>query len=398
MFVSKLDRPWHETPFPLQGFTVKTVGDLQLIDKFCSHVFVDVEEEREAIERHTSSGPQGSDEESSVSEPIRLPPITVRKPVAYVETAEMGKEITVCRDILKRTYTGLSQLYSSSRVTPELTVDLMASSKSLTESIIRNPNSLLWLSRMENHDSHTYQNALRMTVWALSLGRQMGLSASLLSNLATGCMLSQVGKLSLPKPLLDQEGRLVGAALAQFQSYVNASVDLLKEEHLQSQIVGVVQNHQERHNGQGYPNAVPGQDIPLLAKIAGLAYHFEFLLNPSPDGGQKRLSPTEALNSLYQVSNVEFHEDLIHAFIKSVGLYPVGSQVELSDGHVGVVLSHTPESRLLPRVILMMGPDKTPLPQSRIVDLKALSLKEGPCLSIKRCLPDRTLKVRTNSA
>lgn len=394
MFVSKLDRPWHETPFPIQGFVVKTEKDRETLANFCDHVYIDTEDERQEERDETTPSNRTGDGKPSDSEPVKLPPINIPKPVDYPVQTRMADEIRFCRGILIETYTGISRLYESNQLSPELTMDLLSSSKSLTDSIIRNPNSLPWLTRLETYDSLTYQHALRMTVWALSLGRHLGLSATLLSNLATGCMLSQVGKISLPKRILDREGRLEGEELTQFQGYVNASVELLKDERLNTQIIRVVQNHQERHNGRGFPRSLPGNDVPLLARIAGIAYHFEFLLNPSPDSGQKAMTPSKALNSIYHIANIEFHEDLVHAFIQSVGLYPVGSQVELSDGQIGVVLSHTPESRLLPRVVVLIGSDKKPLPQSRIVDLKALSKAEGSNLTIRRCLPDRTLKVK----
>lgn len=392
MFVSELDRPWHETPFPIQGFLIRNSDDIDSLTYYCTHVYIDDVDEREEI---AGAAPDESDQVDLKKETIKLPPIVVKEPTEHLIASSHGKEVRACQKILKRVYEGLRSLYEADSITPEMTEGLRTISWKMSESVSRNPNSMLWLTRIQSHSSHTYQHSLRMTLWALTLGRHLGLSSAQLSDLSAGCLLAQVGKITLPESLLAQEGKLTPLDFEVFQGYVNAGARMLEGDNLPAPVMGVVQYHQERHNGSGFPNAVPGTSIPLLASIAGLAYYFELLITPAPASGRTPRSPSEALNILYKVKDAKFHSDLVDSFIQAVGVYPVGSHVELSDGHQGVVLSHNPESRLLPQVILIIGPDGKPLPKNRTIDLKGQSRSEADPLTIKRCLKDRRLRFNT---
>lgn len=393
MFVSDLDRPWHETPFPIQGFQVKDTSDLDLISKFCLFVFIDAKEERERF--HYDIGeeiPKGPKKES-----VQLSHIVVRNPVKYRNSTPMVEEIQACKGILKKSREVFSQINSGLPISPETVESVSELSLSMSESIVRNPHSLLWLSRIEAHSNRSYQHSLRMTVWSLTLARSLGLSQKLLGHLSNGCMLSQVGKISLPKALIDQEGQLDDQLLTQFKGYINAGVDMLKNEDIPRPALEIVQNHQERHNGGGFPNAVPGDKIPLLAQIAGLAYYYELLITPGPTSGRPPRSPSEALNIIYQLSDIKFHRDLVEAFIKSIGIYPIGSRVEISDGHIGIVLRHEPENRLSPTVILLRGPDGKNLAKRKTIDLKSTLSDDGSRLTIKRCLDDSSVPVKQHN-
>jgi len=390
MFVSDLDRPWHETPFPIQGFVIRKSDDIKQLLQYCSHVFIDQAEERE-IESFEEIDPKDSVE--SKKETIQLPPIVVEDPTQYPIETSTSKEVSACREILKKSYSHFGSIYQSEELTPEMTESLAESAQEISASVARNPNSMLWLSRMQSHNSHTYQHSLRMTVWALTLGRYMGLPPKMLSKLSTGCMLAQVGKLSLPSDLLSKEGKMEPLDLEVFKGYVDAGVDMLQSEALSEATLSVVRYHQERHNGSGFPNELPGSRIPLLAAIAGLAYYFELLITPAPKSGREPRTPSQALNILYQVRDAKFHGDLVDAFIQAVGVYPVGSQVELSNGYKGVVLSHGPESRLLPKVILLIGPDGKRLAKNITFDLKKHAASGEEPVTIRRCLEDRHIKV-----
>ena len=149
----------------------------------------------------------------------------------------------------------------------------------------------------------------------------------------------------------------------------------------------VVQFHRERHNGSGFPKGVRGDRIPLLAKIAGIAEFFESVITPR--GEHKPLTPARAVSMLYEMRNIEFKEDLVESFIKSIGVYPTGSLVELSDGQRGVVVSHSPERRLMPRVMVMQGADRQPLKAARVIDLVRFNQtrNNGDALTVRDCLP-----------
>jgi hypothetical protein len=153
---------------------------------------------------------------------------------------------------------------------------------------------------------------------------------------------------------------------------------------LPSGVAAVVEFHQERHNGTGYPKGVTGERIPLLAKIAGLVDYYQELITPRED--TLGMSPYDAVAKLYELRNIGFQKDLVEKFIEAVGVYPTGTLVELSSEEVGIVTGHNKDRRLQPKVMVILDSQKRALKHGKVVDLKEVN-KDRNVLSIKDSLP-----------
>lgn len=394
MFVSDLDRPWHETPFPVQGFHIRSQDDVQALVSHCRWVMIDVAESRGSLAQDQIGARNGffsqrSGRRGRGREQLQLPPLSIREPVAYPESqVPLQKEIKASRRLLSDAEQALDETFRSldSGQGPDFR-PAAAITRRMAASVIRQPNALLWLSRTRQYDDFVYRHALNTAVWAMVCGRQLGLNEELLNHLGMGCLLSQVGKTALPRELLAREHQLSPDEFATYRGYVGRGVDMLAQSGLPRAVMTVVQFHRERHNGSGFPKGVRGDRIPLLAKIAGIAEFFESVITPR--GEHKPLTPARAVSMLYEMRNIEFQEDLVESFIKSIGVYPTGSLVELSDGQRGVVVSHSPERRLMPRVMVMQGADRQPLKAARVIDLVRFNQtrNNGDALTVRDCLP-----------
>lgn len=394
MFVSDLDRPWHETPFPVQGFHIRSQDDVQALVSHCRWVMIDVAESRGSLSQDPVTGRNGvfsqrSGRRGRGREALELPPLSIREPVAYSESrVPLQKELKASKRLLADAEQALGQTFRSldSEQGPDFR-PAAAITRRMAASVIRQPNALLWLSRTRQYDDFVYRHALNTAVWAMVCGRQLGLNEELLNHLGMGCLLSQVGKTALPRELLAREHQLSPEDFATYRGYVGRGVDMLAQSGLPRAVMTVVQYHRERHNGSGFPKGVRGDRIPLLAKVAGIAEFFESVITPR--GEHKPLTPARAVSMLYEMRNIEFQEDLVESFIQSIGVYPTGSLVELSDGQRGVVVSHSPERRLMPRVMVMQGADRQPLKAARVIDLVRFnqSRGSGDALTVRDCLP-----------
>lgn len=394
MFVSDLDRPWHQTPFPIQGFHIRSQDDVRSLVSYCKWVVIDVAEARESVEQRKPGNRvfngkarrAGNDREA-----LQLPPLNIKEPVCYENVTTMKKELKVSRKLMMDAEASLNRVFDAVKAgdAPDLR-EVATVTRQMVASAIRNPDALLWLSRTRHHDDHTYRHSLNTAVWALVCGRQLGLNQSLLHHLGLGCLLSQIGKLELPHSILVNEGKLDSDDFTVYRSYVEKGVAKLTDTGVSRAVISVVQGHRERHNGSGFPEGVRGDRIPLLAKVAGLAEYFETLIGPR--SAAEPMTPARAVNLLYEMRNIEFQEDLAEQFIQAIGIYPTGSLVELTDGQRGVVVSHTPERRLWPKVMVMTDRTHQPLRSARILDLAKYN--EGrsahETLSIAECLPHGT--------
>lgn len=391
MFVSDLDRPWHQTPFPIQGFFIRSQDDVRALTTHCKWVLVDVAESRGSVEDASKGNKlafvRSRPANSKDRQEIKLPPLSIREPVHHKTVTSLRKELKVSSKLMADAEASLERVFQSVKQgqTPDLT-NVAKVTRNMVSSVVRNPNAVLWLSRTLQHDDFTYHHSLATAVWALVCGRELGLNEGLLNHLGMGCLLSQVGKLQLPASLLANEGRLGSEDYALYRTYVEKGVSSLEDSAVSRAVLSVVQNHRERHNGSGFPEGLRGDRIPLLGKIAGIAEYFESLVGPREQS--EALAPARAVSLLYELRNIEFQEDLVEKFISAVGVYPTGSLVELNDGQRGVVVSHSPERRLWPKVMIMTDRARKPLKTARIMDLAKYN--EGKAaedaVSILECL------------
>lgn len=392
MFVSDLDRPWHTTPFPIQGFYIRTQDDIRSLVSHCKWVIVDVAEVRDNSDYDDAKAPVFARRVSNrrQADVLQLPPIHVKNAVRHEVTSSLKKELKLSSRLLDDAEDALERVIRQFRENPDHVTDfrpLERVTRGMAESIVRNPDALIWLSRVREHDDYTYQHALNSSIWALVCGRHMGLQEGLMGHLAMGTMLAHIGKADLPLEILQNEHRLDREQFKLYQSYVELGASRLENAGLSRAVVSVVRGHRERHNGSGFPAGVKGDRIPLLAKIAGLADWYEGLIEPRGDATP--LTPAQAVSQLFEQRNIEFQEDLVEQFIQAVGIYPTGTLVELTDGQRGVVVAHSPERRLWPKVMVMTDRAHTPLKSAKIINLATYNEDRGPgeVLQVEGCLP-----------
>lgn len=253
-------------------------------------------------------------------------------------------------------------------------------------SMIDNPDAMLWMARLRDENVGTYNHAIKVAIYLITLGRHLGFPPGELSNLGLIGMLADVGKLMLPRAVIDKPGVLSEAEFACVKEHVALGLEALRKAGpLPASVeLGIAQHH-ERLDGSGYPGSLPGQEISIYGRMAGIADSYAALTTARVYANA--LSPQDALLSLYEVAGKTLQEALVEQFVQAIGVFPVSSLVELSSGEVAIVVSHNRVRRLEPRVLVLTGTDKAPLAQPRDVDLLAQRRGSGSPLRIVRGLP-----------
>ncbi len=357
MFISRLDRPWRETPFMFQGFPVREQAEIDQLNTLCRHVYIMVPDEEIVLSSQHSMLPAKSD----------IGDIVDRK--KYQVTVPARDEVRTVReshDDIVGLLTEMDNILQRDNVLKlpiiEKSVDVMI------ESIERNPDAYIWLTRIKKFDSYIYRDSLSASVWATTLGRELGLEREQLNALAIGAMLMDIGKTALPAELLNREGRLSDDEWTLMKSHVEHGVRILSESpDVPAEVLDIVRTHHERLDGSGYPAVLKGGKIPLLGQIAGIVDCYVSVTTPRPYA--QAVSPSNAIYMLYQQQGRLFSELLVASFIQAISTYPTGSLVELSSGEVGVVISQNPVLRLRPDVVLLLDPDKQPYNSYPVVSL-----------------------------
>jgi HD-GYP domain-containing protein (c-di-GMP phosphodiesterase class II) len=294
------------------------------------------------------------------------PGITI---TTYVDQVSVEEEVPRAREVVAKSSALLEALVNDIRLGQSFEIERVQEIvDDMVESIVRNPDALMWVARLREQDISTYGHGLQVAVYLTAFGRHLGFPKSLLSVLAQIGLLLDIGKMRLPKTLLEKQGRLSGEEFDQVKEHVQHSLDILGETpNFAPDVIEGIGQHHERMNGSGYPKGLVGEEIGVLGRMAGIVDCFAALTNHRPYAAA--VSSYEALRSITGWGGDYFHEPLVQQFVSSVGVFPVGSLIELSTGEVAIVVAHNKARRLKPRVLVVTGPDKTRLPHPAMIDL-----------------------------
>src|SRR6185437_1591877 len=186
---------------------------------------------------------------------------------------------------------------------------------------------------------------------------------------------------------LEKQGRLTPEEFEEVKEHVQHGLDILAQTpNFHPDVIQGIAQHHERMNGSGYPRGLMGDEIGVVGRMAGIVDCFAALTNHRPYAAAA--SSYEALRSISGWAGDFFHEPLVQQFVSSIGVFPVGSLIELSTGEVAIVVAHNKVRRLKPRVLVVTGPDKTRSPHPAMLDLLYENKAGGDDpVYIKRGLP-----------
>jgi putative nucleotidyltransferase with HDIG domain len=390
MYVSGLDRPWLETPFMTQGFVLESQDDIDRVRKHCDYVYVDTRRSRRGLTALKKHQVVTAAREQKGAGRRRVPIEKIfkgRKLKPYRDETSWHDEHPQAEVALGSLIEDISDVFDHVSDGGSLDViRLKGSVAPIIDSMGRNPDACLWLTRLKQHDEYSYQHSLSASIWAVALGRQLGMQRLDLRSLAVGAMLMDVGKLRVPPELLQADRPLNEEELQTVREHVTNGVEIIEESGMINQdVIDMVAHHHERYDGSGYPQGLSRDEIPPFARIAGIVDSYDALT--SNRSYAPAVSPSEAIRLLYKSRDHDFQAELVEAFIQAVGIYPAGTVVELSSGEVGVVVAEYRTRRLLPKVTVLLDANKRRLARPRVVDLLIETSPEGEqALSIARSL------------
>ncbi|MEW6690591.1 MAG: HD domain-containing phosphohydrolase, partial [Pseudomonadota bacterium] len=238
----------------------------------------------------------------------------------------------------------------------------------VTDSIVRNPDAMMLLTKMIEKGSTVAKRALDVSVYMIVFGRFLQLPRETLETLGLLGLLQDIGKVRLPSELLDKTTSLNLAELDLAKAHVRHSVEILSAATgLPPGLPALAALHHERYDGSGYPKGLKGAEIGLIGSIAGIVDTFDALTTPRAYA--KALSPSNALTSLFKGRGSQFSAPLVEQFIQCIGVFPVGSVVELNTGEIGVVIAQNLVRRLQPRVMVVLDAAGRPMNPHKILDL-----------------------------
>lgn len=400
LYVGALDRPWIETPFLFQGFAIQETGEVRALGRYCDFVYVDVDQSdpgalqiaRQQAEQEASRpGAMASNRKRSPrSEPHP-------EPTRVAETdGERFPEGRNFRESVSAAKAGRDQARQAvDRLMADLrfgkSVDTRVARKAVEELVTRvsaDASAALWLTNLKNRDEYTSIHCVNVCVLALAFGLHLGLDHNELVNLGTGALLHDVGKTRTPDAILNKPGPLDEQEFAIMKRHAEDGYQLLAAGGgTAEEVLAIVRLHHERVSGTGYPFGLKGEEIPLSVRIVAVVDTYDAMT--SDRTYREAISADDALNHLYRYEQNDFGTDLIEAFIRCLGIFPVGSVVELDNGAIGVVVHTRPDARLQPTLRMVRTPDGQTYEKRLLVNLAEPSPADeyNPASRIARALP-----------
>jgi len=383
MYVSGLDRPWLETPFLLQGFLLETDEDVKQVRQYCEFVYVDIAQSINFEGLKHIKPVERRERPADITK--HLFPHRTKQP--YQDTAKLEEELPRAKQAVTDLTRAMSTLMDDIGKNKKLDMKAVKEAVDpMIESMMRNPDACVWLARMKTKDSYTYRHSVSCSIWAVALGRQLGLPKTDLKTLAQGGLLFDIGKVKLPDELLAKKERLTPEEFEVIKSHVTEGVELLRvTPDVTRHILQMAEYHHERYDGSGYPKGITGDDIPVFARIIGVIDCYDAITSERPYA--KPMSPSEAVRNLYEWRDIDFQAEIVEEFIQAIGIYPAGTLVELNTGEVGVVLSEYRTRRLRPKLLMVLDENKQRLPEMVPLDLsEQKTTASGQPLEIARSL------------
>jgi putative nucleotidyltransferase with HDIG domain len=352
MFVVELDRPWLGTPFLFQGFRIRTIEEIEKLKTLCDSVVIDIEKSAKGSYRPERA-------ERAERKPQRI----------YAMSASFEEEIHSANEIRADTESCMTQVFED--VTHNRMIDLVTVKKIVNhtvDGILRNPDAHVSLTQLKDWDRYTAQHSINVCILALSMARHMGLPRHEMEMLGTGALLHDVGKLKTPLEVLNKPGKLTAEEFDLMKAHPVHGRELLEHRYgLPHMVADMAYSHHERAAGGGYPRGLNSNQISVWSKIVAIVDVYDAIT--SDRCYHKSMSPTEALTKMYGWRLTDFDPELLEQFIQCLGIYPVGTLVELTSGEVGIVISVNTTLRLRPMVSLILDNQKHPYYPTRTVNL-----------------------------
>lgn len=361
MYVNELDRPWLDTPYLFQGFLVQAQQDIDEVGKYCDHVFVDPLKAQYAGQTSRLGFSLQNDAEQTVK----------RGPIRYADKGTVEGELPRAKLVAEQAVDVINRIRLEIEDKPKFAVkNATVLIESMVDSIVDNPDALLLLTRLRQSDSSAYDHAIDVAIFMLAYGRQMGFPREELSLLGLAGLLLDIGKIKLPKELLEKASPYSPAEHSLMKRHVAFGEAILRASPgISATVIDIVSQHHEREDGSGYPRGLRHGEISVYGKMAAIVDVYRELTTPNPNSNAGAFSSYDALQTMHGWAGKFFHPGLLEQFVQCIGIYPVGSLVELNTGEVAIVIAHSRVRRLRPRIMLILDAKKHPHATPMMVDL-----------------------------
>lgn len=410
MYVAELDRPWLGTPFLFQGFPITSERELEQLRECCEYVYIDVEQSRLWSPEQIAPVHHEYELNWLQYQPKEEPPVAYHRfstlavntdvELAQVSPPQdvhrLAADLNAAQTLHGNTHDYIAKVLGDVRL--GRSIDVQGARElvnQMVDTIVANESAMMWLAQLKRRDEYTSLHSINVCVISVVFGRHLGFSEEQLREIGHGALLHDIGKMRVPLDLLNKSAPLTVAELEELKRHPQYGYEILQgSSGISEAALDIVRSHHERVDGHGYPRGLSGDEISEYAMLVSIVDVYDAIT--SDRVYHMGISPHEALNLMYEWAPKSFPSEPLEQFIKCLGIYPIGSIVELNTGEVGVVMTVNRAHRLLPIITLVLAPDRTPYPEQKLINLELYAGEEYP-VNIKRILESNAYGIDVQS-
>jgi len=370
MHVEELKGAWVDHPFWKSKFVIKDPSDLKKLQQsVIKEVVIDISKGLDVVETAAATPAQPQQAVTSQLQKINsAPKIAVKRITASQERKQAKLAIAASR---KAVVSMFSDVRMGKAINAEGLAPLV---NQISASLDRNEGALISLVRLKSSDDYTYMHSVAVCALMVSLGRQLELSEIEIKQAGLAGLLHDVGKAAIPAEVLNKPGALTAEEFNLVKRHPELGYELLLKGQVKDEIaLDVCLHHHEKIDGSGYPHKLNGDQISLFAKMGAVCDVYDAVTSNRPY--KAGWDPGTSLHTMAQWKN-HFDENVFKAFVKSVGIYPIGTMVMLKSSRLGVVIDQSPQNLLTPIVkVFFSTKSKIRIP-TEVVDLSKPAVKD----------------------
>ncbi len=349
---------WLDHPFWRTKFVLENPHDLVLVrESNIKEVWIDVS--------------KGEDVESSGEHPLEtletadeIPPL----PPLVQEKSNFSDEIVRASKIVAKGKEAVVSMFQEARMGKAIEAEAAAPLvEEISNSVMRNPGALISLARLKTADDYTFMHSVAVCALMIALARQLGLDDQQTREAGMAGLLHDLGKAMMPLDVLNKPGKLTDEEFALIKTHPEEGHKLLLEgKGVTEMIKDVCLHHHEKVDGTGYPKGLNGDTMSLYAKMGAVCDVYDAITSNRPY--KAGWDPAESIKRMAEWKG-HFDPTVFQAFVKSLGIYPIGSLVRLESGKLGVVIEQGEQSLLKPKVKVFFSTKSQAYLRPEIIDL-----------------------------
>ena len=349
MFLNEMCGSWMDHPFWNTRFLLENPADIDsLRNSAVKEVWIDTARGLDvAGDQDTAPTETREEADERIERELEA---TLALPTKTIARVELAGEVRRAAALCAKAKGAITSMFSEARMGKAVSAESMEPLvEEISSSVARNPGALISLARLKTQDDYTFMHSVAVCGLMIALGRQLGLNEDEIREAGMAGLVHDLGKAMVSLDILNKPGKLTDAEFNEMKAHPRYGYDMLLEGRGVGEIpLDVALHHHEKVDGSGYPDRLDAETITLFAKMGAVCDVYDAITSDRPY--KAGWDPAVAIRKMNEWSKGHFDARVFQAFVKSVGIYPVGSLVLLESGLLGVIVEVAPESLLTPQV------------------------------------------------